>query len=137
MLLQRRKKTGNMDGHWSTAAAGHVEPDESAQDAACREIQEELGISIGPDDLVPLVVMHRKQGPDEGYAGRVDFFFQCTAWSSEPRLMEHHKASDLAWFHLDDLPSPIVPHEHQVLASLRSGLPAFVSFGFPARAAIE
>ncbi|MDQ0770636.1 hypothetical protein QF031_003385 [Pseudarthrobacter defluvii] len=40
------------------------------------------------------------------------------------------EASDLAWFPPDDLPSPIVPHEHQVLSSLRSGLPAIVSFGF-------
>ena len=75
--------------------------------------------------------MHRQQEPDEGAAGRVDFFFQCTEWQGEPRLMEGEKASDLGWFPLDDLPSPIVPHEHQVLSSLRSGSPAIISFGFP------
>lgn len=130
VLLQRRQGTGYMDGHWSTAAAGHVEPNESALNAARREVQEELGIAVTATDLVPLTVMHRQQRPDGSGAGRVDFFFQCTAWSGKPQLMEDHKASDLAWFRLDDLPSPFVPHEHQVFASLRSGLPAIISYGF-------
>lgn len=130
VLLQRRQGTGYLDGHWATAAAGHVESNESALDAACREVQEELGISIEPADLEPLVVIHRQQGPSEGRAGRVDFFFQCTVWSAEPRLMEDHKASDLMWFHLDELPCPLVPHERQVLATLRQGLPPIMFFGF-------
>jgi len=132
VLLQRRQRTGYLDGHWATAAAGHVEAHETALDAACREAREELGLVISPEDLVPLVVMHRQQEPDEGDAGRVDFFFQCTEWSGEPRLMEGGKASDLGWFPLGDLPLPLVPHEHQVLSSLRSGSPAIISFGFPA-----
>lgn len=119
-----------MDRHWATAAAGHVEPNESAVDAACREALEELGVTVTAADLVPLTVMHRQQGPDEGDAGRVDFFFQCTEWSGEPRLMEDHKASDPQWFPPDELPVPVVPHRPKLLASLRSGLPAVVSFGF-------
>lgn len=137
VLLQRRRGTGYLDGYWATAAAGHVEANESAHDAACREVREELGITITGNDLLPLVVLHRMQEDGDACEGRVDFFFQCTAWSSEPRLMEIDKASDLKWFHLDDLPSPVVPHELNVLESLRSGLPAIVPLGFPARMVSE
>lgn len=137
VLLQLRRGTGYLDGYWATAAAGHIEANESAQDAACREVLEELGLSIDGSDLLPLVVMHRNQEHGETFGGRVDFFYQCTAWPSEPHLMEQDKASDLRWFHLDDLPSPVVPHELHVLESLRSGMPAIVSVGFSSSAAIE
>lgn len=132
VLLQLRQGTGYLDGYWATAAAGHVEANESAHEAAAREVQEELGVTINTNELLPLVVMHRKQGQNETYIGRVDFFFQVTAWPSEPHLMEQDKASDLRWFHLDDLPTPVVPHELHVLESLRSGMPGIISFGFPA-----
>ncbi len=137
VLLQLRQGTGYLDGHWATAAAGHVEANESAQDAASREVQEELGVAINAEDLLPLVVMHRKQEQGEIYQGRVDFFFQCTAWSSEPHLMEQDKASELKWFHLDDLPSPVAPHELHVFKSLRSGMPAIISLGFPSHVTTE
>lgn len=114
VLLQLRRGTGYLDGYWATAAAGHVEAHESAHEAASREVQEELGVAIKASELLPLVVMHRKQ--DETHMGRVDFFFQCTAWPSQPRLMEQGKASDLRWFHLDDLPTSVVPHELHVLS---------------------
>lgn len=129
VLLQLRHGTGYLDGHWATAAAGHVEANESVHEAASREVREELGISVNAADLLPLTVMHREQGWKGTRMGRVDFFFQCTAWPSEPRLMEQDKAAALRWFHLDDLPTPVVPHELRVLESLRSGLPGIISFG--------
>ncbi|MDQ4118354.1 MAG: DNA mismatch repair protein MutT, partial [Actinomycetota bacterium] len=39
---------------------------------------------------------------------------------------------DLAWFALDALPDPVVPHERRVLESLRAGAtPAIATHGFP------
>lgn len=63
VLLQRRQNTGLMDGYFSCAAAGHVEPAESPTAAACREATEELGIHIAPSDLLPLAVRDRRQDP--------------------------------------------------------------------------
>ncbi len=48
VLLQLRRGTGYMDGFWATAAAGHVEADESVLEAACREAAEELGGRCAP-----------------------------------------------------------------------------------------
>ncbi|MCU6479373.1 8-oxo-dGTP pyrophosphatase MutT (NUDIX family) [Arthrobacter silviterrae] len=130
VLLQLRQGTGYMDGHWATAAAGHVEPRESAIEAAVREAHEELGVVIDPKELVPLTTMHRGQPTDPDKAGRVDFFFICESWAGNPHIMEASKAAGLQWYSLNGLPKTVVPHERYVLDRLTAGLPPMVSFGF-------
>jgi 8-oxo-dGTP pyrophosphatase MutT (NUDIX family) len=131
VLLQLRQNTGFMDGHWACAAAGHVEAGESAAAAAVREAAEELGVAVLLDDLAPLTTMHRTRGTGEPIDERVDFFFTCRRWAGTPRRMEPAKSADLAWFDLDALPEPVVPHERAVLAGLLAGdRTPFVAFGF-------
>lgn len=130
VLLQLRQGTGYMDGHWATAAAGHVEPGELASEAACREALEELGVTITTSDLLPLTTMQRYQDTSTT-AGRVDFFFVCKQWSGSPQVMEADKSAGLEWFDLAELPEVLVPHERYVLERLESGLSPIVSFGFP------
>jgi 8-oxo-dGTP diphosphatase len=131
VLLQLREGTGFMDGHWAAAAAGHVEQHESVFDAACREAEEELGVTVDPRALTPLTTMHRTAKGHQAVDERVDFFFECTSWAGEPRLIETQKAADLGWFSLDALPHPIVPHELFVLERRRAGtLESVVTFGF-------
>jgi len=125
VLLQLRRGTGFMDGHWAASAAGHVEPGEHALDAAVREAAEELGIAVDPAHLEPLCAVHRPAGAGERGDERVDFFYCCRRWAGEPGRREPDRAADLRWFDLADLPAPAVPHEHRVLAGLRDGvLPA-------------
>jgi 8-oxo-dGTP pyrophosphatase MutT (NUDIX family) len=132
VLLQLREGTGYMDGHWATAAAGHVEREEPVFDAACREAAEELGITVDPADLVPVTVMHRTGRTGLPIDERVDFFFECRRWTGQPRRVETDKSAALEWFDLDGLPDPLVPHELFVYRSLASGsLPTVTTFGFP------
>lgn len=122
VLLQRRRGTGYRDGHWAVVA-GHVDPGESAVEAALRETQEEAGVRVAPDDLVPLTAVHRYwpgAGPVEQ---RIDMFFAARRWTGEPRLVEPDKADALDWFSLDALPEPTVPHERLVLDALATGAP--------------
>ncbi len=131
VLLQLRQNTGYMDDHWAAAAAGHVERGESTLDAACREALEELGVTIVQSDLKPLTAMHRTQRNNKDIDERVDFFYECWAWSGEPHLVETQKAADLGWFALNALPHPIVPHEAFVLEKmLAAQVPPVVTFGF-------
>jgi 8-oxo-dGTP pyrophosphatase MutT (NUDIX family) len=131
VLLQLRQNTGYRDGYWATAAAGHVEQDESVYAAAVREALEELGVTIAVEDLVALCGMHRTHGNHDPIDERADFFFECRAWSGEPRIMEPTKNAELGWFPLDGLPDPVVPHELYVLEHLRAGdLKPVVAFGF-------
>ncbi len=128
MLL--RANTGYMDGYWAVPA-GHVEKDESVLAAALREVREEVGVEIEPDDLIPVTAMHRTGGNGQAIDERVDFFFTTTRWRGEPRLMEPGKAAGLAWFALGELPDPVVPHEARVLKGIQAGgLPAVIAQGF-------
>ena len=131
VLLQLRRNTGYMDGHWACAAAGHVEAGESVLQAATREAREELGITISPADLLPLTTMHRTHGNGRLVDERVDFFFTCRTWQGEARTMEPEKSEGLDWYPLSALPEPVVPHEHAVLDALRTGpVPPITTHGF-------
>jgi 8-oxo-dGTP diphosphatase len=129
ILLQLRQGTGFMDGHWATAAAGHVERGESVFEAGRREALEELGIT--DVELAPLCAMHRTRDTGDPVDERVDYFLLATRWSGEPRIVEADKCADLRWFGLHDLPTPVVPHELQVIEALRDGtLEPIVTHGF-------
>lgn len=131
VLLQLRQHTGYMDGYWAMAAAGHVEAGESVLTAACREVAEELGVSVAAADLRPLCAMHRTGGNDLPIDQRVDFFFECRNWAGTPQRLEPDKAADLRWFRLDTLPEPVVPHERYVLEQVTTGsLMPVVTRGF-------
>ena len=133
VLLQLRRNTGFMDGHWACAAAGHVEAGESAFEAAVREAHEELGIGVDAAALSPLATLHRSNGGDRPVDQRVDFFFTCTRWEGEPAIREPEKCADLRWFALDGLPELVPPHERHVLEGLRDGtLASIASLGFDA-----
>lgn len=124
ILLQLRAGTGYRDGHWATLA-GHVDPGESAHEAAVREAQEEAGIVVDPADLVPLTALHRFERTGPQVEQRADLFFLTRRFTGEAGLREPDKAARMAWFELDALPEPMVPHEAAVIAAWRAGeLPA-------------
>lgn len=130
VLLQLRGPVPYMADHWAAAAAGHVERGETAYDAAHREAQEELDITLTSLRLV--TCMQRTQGADP-IDERIDFFFTARAWAGEPRVVEAHKCRELRWCRLDDLPAPLVPHERTVLEGLAgagAGLPPYLTHGF-------
>ena len=130
VLLQQRRNTGYMDGHWSFGAAGHVEPDESVHAAAVREAREELGVRIRERDLQPICTVHRRQSERDG-GQRVDFFFTAEAWEGEPSVREPDRSGGVRWFALADLPEPLVPVDAIALEMLRTGeRRAIVHWGF-------
>lgn len=128
VLLQLRRGTGYMDEHWASAAAGHVEQGETAEDAARREALEEIAV----DDLdLAFATAMQRTARDLPIDERIDFFFTARSWSGEPRIVEPAKCADLRWFPLDALPEPVVPHERIVLDGLRRGdLPGLTHAGF-------
>ena len=118
ILLQRRYKTGWMDGKYSLAS-GHLDGNESVSKAIKREAFEEIGITIENDDLIPATVLHRKS-PDQEY---IDFFFIAKHWKGTPEIMEPNKCDALEWFSLNNLPDNILPHIKEALHNYQTKTP--------------
>ena len=51
-------------------------------------------------------VMHRNAVDWE----RIDFFFVCKKWFSEPIIMEKDKCDHMQWFSKKEMPSNMVPY---------------------------
>lgn len=114
LLLQRSSDAPWMPNVWHVPG-GRVEAGETVQEAAVREIREELGISVAVDDLTfqGVVAYDETNGED------VDTFqFSTHRWQGEPRLMEPHKHQAMQWISVADFPSNITSHSSVLLDNL-------------------
>jgi len=116
VLLSRRLNTGYRDGEYSLPA-GHIEEAEFATEAAIREAEEEVGVKLQPDNLVPAHVMHRHCGDHE----RIDFFFVAKNWSGELINKEPEKCDEIKWFALNQLPTNTIPYIRAALEHYHGG----------------
>ena len=98
VLLLRRHNTEWKNG-WYTLPAGHIENNETILDCACREVNEETGITLNKNEL-KLVHIVRYRGKEH----YIEFFFTASHWEDDPRLTEPEKCDDLGWFPLTNLP---------------------------------
>jgi len=116
ILLLRRYNTGYEDGNYSVVA-GHVEAGETVTQAAMREAREEAGVTITPQDISVLQVMHRKSEEE-----RVDFFVLIKNWRGEIVNQEPQKCDDLNWFALPQLPHNTIPYVKSAIENYRNGI---------------
>jgi 8-oxo-dGTP diphosphatase len=123
VLLLRRSNTGYRDG-WLSLPAGHLDGDEELCAAAARELWEETGLEVETRHLVPVQVMHRRDGRES-----VDFFVATSGLSSEPVNREPHKCSELIWCSLSDLPADVIPYIRRAVENHRARR-AFDSYGW-------
>lgn len=118
VLLLRRTNTHYMNGRYGVPG-GHVEPGESASEAAIRETLEECGVRIVPEELLFSGVMHRFALSEP--LARVELFYSCRAWEGSPIIAEPHKFDDLIWTPIASPLANMVPY----IASALEGLTAY------------
>jgi 8-oxo-dGTP diphosphatase len=102
--MKRSMDVDAWPGYWSFPG-GKIEDNELLSECAIRETSEEIGIVIEKSDIISeSVIMHRG-----AYGVRLTYFALIENWTNSPAIRESHLADDLAWFSIDDLPSPLIP----------------------------
>ena len=102
LLMKRGPASKNEAGAWALPG-GASEFNETLRDAVIRETREELGIELDVDGQLPA---YDHILPDEGQHWITSVFTARIA-NGTPEIMEPQKCSEIGWFALDALPSPI------------------------------
>ena len=106
VLLQRRT-----DFHsWCFSAAGSMEPGESAEETACRELLEETGLIAQELELIGVFSGKKEYAiyPNGAEVYNVEFFFACRRWSGTLKRQED-EVEDLRFFAPEELPFELSP----------------------------
>lgn len=118
ILMQKRKNTGYCDGYYDLCVGGHVESFESMKQTMCREAKEEIGITILPEDLEFVCLIHKNCGDVMYYNG----YFRAVKWSGEPEIKEPNKNDELKWFPIDNLPSNLIDDRNVAIYNFFNGI---------------
>lgn len=103
--------------------SGHVEAKETMRSAARREVMEEVGLDIKEEDLVFKLIAHRHPSPDEvDDREYLDFYFEATKYTAEPKNMEPDKHSEMIWMDRKDFDVyPVVDYVKQTIEMIDQG----------------
>lgn len=100
LLLKRKNAHG--EGSWCFPG-GHLEFNEEINDCAMREVEEETGIKIkNPQFLGITNDMFKNEGKHY-----ITIFVISDHEEGEGRIMEPEKCTDIGWFDINNLPSPL------------------------------
>ena len=104
-LMVKHKKLGK----W-LPPGGHIEPDESPDDAACREVFEETGLKVnligeGPtkENLLVRPFGLQRNIISSGKHEHIDLIYFAEADMSAVFSMDGNESMDIGWFTLDEI----------------------------------
>ncbi len=129
LLCLRRHNTGIEDGFYVVPMGG-LQIGETPLKAVVREAAEEVNLTIYPEDLKLAHVMYRRHTqPDDYFFYQQDIFFVAQQFSGILRNLEPHKADDVRFFPVDELPKTLSPFIQQAIQCIFSSIP-YSEFGF-------
>ncbi|WP_316528287.1 NUDIX domain-containing protein [Kitasatospora brasiliensis] len=122
------------NGSWSTTPVwtvpgGKVEEGERLDEAAARELREETGLTVAPEELRLVHTVQVKAGWD----GRTPFLlsaFAATRWHGELTNPEPDKHLTVEWKDAAALPTPMFPTAHAALTAYLHGGRGFSLHGW-------
>ncbi|MFJ8628168.1 NUDIX domain-containing protein [Kitasatospora sp. NPDC093550] len=103
-----------------TVPGGKAEEGERLDEAAARELHEEAGLVVAPEELRLVHTIQVKAGWD----GKGPFLlsvFAATSWRGELTNTEPDKHLAVSWMDADALPTPMFPTSHAALTAYLSG----------------
>lgn len=100
-----------------TLPGGTVEGAEFTKTTLIRECKEELGITLKPDDLILIHVLHKKKGKDN----RITMYFSAQNYSGNLVALETEKFRGVTWCNIQRLPLKTSATVKHVLQQVRMG----------------
>lgn len=115
-VLMGRRKNSHGEGQWSFPG-GHLEYMESFQQAAERELAEEVGPQFIVTNWQTIAIFNMVS-----YAPRhtINIIMASNHVSGEPVLMEPEKCSEWEWFNIDNIPFPRYANIEYIVEALKS-----------------
>jgi NAD+ diphosphatase len=83
-------------GKWDLPG-GFVDPNENAEEAACRELKEELGINLSPDNLKYITTSPNNYLYRNVPYRTMDIFYEYAVNSNEINITAEDEIKDLIW----------------------------------------
>ncbi|MEU6235713.1 NUDIX domain-containing protein [Kitasatospora sp. NPDC047058] len=115
VLLRRGPGAKFARGLWDLPV-GKNEPGEPITETAVRELKEETGVIVAPEDLRLVHVIHGARGV-EAPNGFLTVVFAAHRWSGELVNGEPAKHSEVAWVGVDAVPEEFVSTTKEALIS--------------------
>lgn len=113
-----RSNTLWMNGYYGLPS-GKTEKDESSSAGAVREVFEEIGIKVKPEDLKYVHTMHRhNEGKENDW---IDIYFEVTKYEGEPHNAEPDMHSEMVWLDPNDLPDNVIPSVAVAIKNIEAG----------------
>lgn len=131
LLCLRRQNTGIEDGLYVVPMGGLQEMETPLQ-AVVREAIEEVNVTIKESDLKLAHVMYRKHTQPDGYFFyQQDLYFIAHHFTGVVCNLEPHKADDVSFFNIHDLPLNFSPCVTKAIRCILTDV-SYSEFGFEA-----
>ena len=118
VLLQLRQNC-SFSGYWGLVG-GHLDGNEQIASAAIREVKEEVGIDICPEDLILKTICHSNKG-----AEYLQFYFECHKWSGKIENKEPNKCERLEWYDWNHIPENTCSYLKEAIDKINAIIPFY------------
>lgn len=122
LLLQRGPRAKFARGLWDLPV-GKADPGEAVTATAVRELREETGLVVAPEDLRVAHIVHGRSGV-ESPNGFLTVVFAAERWTGAPENREPHKHAALRWWPAGALPQPA-----EAVPSMRTAVTRYLTGG--------
>jgi 8-oxo-dGTP diphosphatase len=103
-----------------TIVGGHLEDREWCDEGACREVREEVGVLVEPENLELSCTAHLLAPSGQR---RLALLFTTQSWTGEPRNCEPHRHTALVWADPGEPPADVHPFTRELLQHFVTGSP--------------